>query len=316
MSFRRGQLKYFVTVAEEGQITRAAKKLHIAQPALSQAIGQLESQLGVRLLERHARGVTLTSAGEVFLTKARTVLSTQEDAAAAARLLGRIAKGALEFGFLSTPPAVFAPQLFSAFTSAYPEVALSFHELSFPTGSTVDWLADVDVGLCFSPTPHADVDMQMLWQEPRALLLHRSHTLAGRRAVTVSEVIDEQFYGCHEAVDPVWAGIWTLDDHRGGPPSRLTSDRPINSLELIAAISSGRAIRAFSAITAATIERFLVDLVAVPLSDADPAVFSMAWCTSGQNPLVAAFADVAADFSRHGERAVFQAPSVRTGEAR
>ena len=57
MSFRRGQLKYFVTVAEEGQITRAAKKLHIAQPALSQAIAQLESQLEVRLLERRARGV-------------------------------------------------------------------------------------------------------------------------------------------------------------------------------------------------------------------------------------------------------------------
>jgi DNA-binding transcriptional LysR family regulator len=314
MSFRRGQLKYFVTVADEGQITRAAKKLHIAQPALSQAITQLESQLGVKLLERHARGVTLTSAGEVFLTKARTVLSAEEDAAAAARVLGRIAKGALQFGFLSTPPAVFAPRLFSAFTSAYPDVALSFHELPFPTGSTVEWLAHVDLGLCFSPTHHADVDTQLLWLEPRSLLLHRDHALAGRSALRVDEVIDEEFYGCHDAVDPVWAGVWTLDDHRGGPPSRVTNDRPSNSLELIAAISSGRAIRAFAAVTAATIERVLPELVAVPLSDADPVVFSLAWCTSEHNPLVAAFSDVATDFNHPDDGAALRAPGVTSDE--
>jgi len=314
MSFRRGQLKYFVTVAEEGQITRAAKKLHIAQPALSQAIAQLESQLEVRLLERRARGVTLTSAGEVFLAKARAVLSTEQDAAATARSLRRIAGGALEVGFLSMPPIVFAPQLFSAFTSAYPEVTLSFRELSFPTESTLDWLANVDVALCFSPTPHVDVDMQTLWREPRSLLLPKSHRLAGRSAVAVAEVIDETFYGCDEAVDPVWAGFWTLDDHRGGPPDRLTNDRPINSLELIAAIASGRAIRAFSAVTAATIERFLRDLVAVPLSDADPAVFSLAWCKSERGPLVSAFAEVARNFSRAGDGAAFEAPGATPDE--
>jgi len=63
---RLRQIQYFVAVAEEEQITRAARKLHLAQPALSQAIAQLESQLGVALLERHAHGVTLTAAGEAF----------------------------------------------------------------------------------------------------------------------------------------------------------------------------------------------------------------------------------------------------------
>jgi LysR family nitrogen assimilation transcriptional regulator len=63
MSFRRGHLRYFVTVVEERQITRAAAKLHIAQPALSHAMAQLEAELGVQLLERHARGVTPTAAG-------------------------------------------------------------------------------------------------------------------------------------------------------------------------------------------------------------------------------------------------------------
>jgi DNA-binding transcriptional LysR family regulator len=66
MSFKRGHLLYYVTVAEAGQITRAARRLHVAQPALSRAITQLESDLGFKLLERHARGVTLTPAGEAF----------------------------------------------------------------------------------------------------------------------------------------------------------------------------------------------------------------------------------------------------------
>ena len=64
--FRARHLRYFVTVVEEGQITRAAAKLHMAQPALSQAIADLESRLGLRLLIRHTRGVALTPNGEVF----------------------------------------------------------------------------------------------------------------------------------------------------------------------------------------------------------------------------------------------------------
>src|SRR5947199_9286913 len=73
-SFGLRQLHYFVVAAEEGQITRAAQKLNLAQPALSRTIAQLEAQVGVKLLDRHARGVTLTSAGEELLEKAKQVL--------------------------------------------------------------------------------------------------------------------------------------------------------------------------------------------------------------------------------------------------
>src|SRR5271165_6440278 len=89
MPFKRGHLRYFVTVAEEGQVTRAAERLHIAQPALSQAIAQLECDLGLQLLERQPRGVTLTPAGEVFLEKARTVLAATKDAVLTAESLAR-----------------------------------------------------------------------------------------------------------------------------------------------------------------------------------------------------------------------------------
>ena len=72
---RLRQLLHLVTIAEEGQMTRAARRLEVAQPALSHAIGQLESHLGDELLERHSRGVRLTSAGQAFLAKARRLLT-------------------------------------------------------------------------------------------------------------------------------------------------------------------------------------------------------------------------------------------------
>src|SRR5258708_26154829 len=74
------QLHYFVVVVEEGQMTRAAARLHIAQPALSQAIGKLEIELGVKLLERHSRGVITTEAGEAFLQEAAPSLLTVQHA--------------------------------------------------------------------------------------------------------------------------------------------------------------------------------------------------------------------------------------------
>src|SRR6266849_6022370 len=132
MTFKRGQLRYFVTVAEEGQITRAAAKLHIAQPALSQAIAHLEADLGVALLQRHARGVTLTSAGEAFLPKARAAVASEREVEFAGESLTRATRGVIELGFIGPPPTMNAPQLFEAFSGARPEVQVSLRDLPFP----------------------------------------------------------------------------------------------------------------------------------------------------------------------------------------
>src|SRR5271165_3031113 len=140
MNFKRGQLRYFVTVAEEGQITRAAARLRIAQPAVSQAITQLESELGVALLERHARGVTLTAAGEAFLPKARAAVAREQEAALAAQSLARAARGIVEVGFIGPPPMLSSPELFAAFAAAHPDAEISFRDLPFPRGPSAQWL--------------------------------------------------------------------------------------------------------------------------------------------------------------------------------
>jgi DNA-binding transcriptional LysR family regulator len=293
MPFRLEQLRYFVAVAEEGQFTRAARNLHVAQPALSQAISHLECELGVELLTRHARGVTPTPAGEVFLTKARVALAATRDAAMTARSLARAAAGTVEFGFLGLPPMTDAPHLFAAFAEQHPEAQLSFRGLPYPRGSLASWLADVDVALCHSPTPDPEVQVLPLWGEQRFVVAPDNHPLARRTELTVEDVLDDTYVGSHPGVDPIWAGFWRLDDHRGEPARNVTADRALTLAAAIANVSSGRAITTVPARQAAMVEQLVTGVVAIPLADANPAVQSLLWRRDVQNPLVRSLAAVA-----------------------
>ncbi len=143
--------RYFVAVAEEGQVTRAATRLHIAQPALSQAIAQLEGHVGLKLLERHGRGVALTRAGELFLEKARSVVAAAAAADTAIASLRRSEGGTIETGFVGLPPMMEAAELIEAFVAANPTAELRFRELPFPGRAGESWLRDVDVALCWEP---------------------------------------------------------------------------------------------------------------------------------------------------------------------
>jgi LysR family hca operon transcriptional activator len=295
MMFKLEQLRYFVAVAEEGQFTRAARNLHLAQPALSQAVAQLESELGVELLLRHPRGVTLTPAGEIFLSKAQVALAATRDATLTAQSLARAASATMEFGFLGSPPMVDAPRLFTAFAEAHPVAELSFRGMSFPRGSMTSWLGDVDVALCHSPPPDPEVRVQPLWSEPRALVAPRGHPLARQRELAVAEVLDETFVGYHPAVDPEWAGFWRLDDHRGKPAARVTADHALTMPATASIIASGRAITTMPASQAAMIQKILPGVVTIPLHDVHPTVLSLVWRRDNRNPLVDALVAIAQD---------------------
>jgi DNA-binding transcriptional LysR family regulator len=289
MPFRRGQLRYFVTVAEEGQITRAARRLNVAQPALSHAIAQLESELGLALLQRHPRGVTLTAAGEQFYEKARLAVAAASDAAQSARSFSRAQRGTIEFGFVGTPPGLDSPAPLEAFAGLHPDIDIRYQELAFPSAPISSWLEQVDIAVCHRPPAHPDVWTQALRLEPRAVLAPSRHPLARRDQLAVAEVIDETFIGLHPSVEPTWAGFWSLDDHRHGPPRDVTLDRAANPQEVLAALTVRRAITTVPATVASLIPAVVNGVVAIPLRDAEPAVVVLVGHANRKNPLVGAF---------------------------
>ncbi len=123
-------LRYFIGVAEEENVSRAALKLHVSQPALSRQIRDLEEELGFSLLERGARSVRLTEAGRAFLTEARAVLQRVEDAVNAARSVATGGIGELHVGYApSLTPRILPPTL-RAFQAELPKVRVRLHDLS------------------------------------------------------------------------------------------------------------------------------------------------------------------------------------------
>jgi len=290
MVVRHRQLRYFVTVAETGQITRAARTLNIAQPALSQAIAKLESDLGIELFGRNPRGVTLTPAGETFFIKARAALLADADATQTAKSLLRAAQNSVAVGFIGLPPAITAPGLFAAFADANPEARIAFHDLPFPRGATRDWLAGVDVAFCHPPTAEAGVSIRAVRDEPRAVVAHSNHPLAQRSELAVADVLDETFISYHPEIQAPWAGFHSLDDHRGGPPTNMTGDHALTSLQMLGIMLDGRAITIVPQSDADIAQRVVGDLVAIPLPDAAPATPSLIWRSDNPNPLVGALA--------------------------
>jgi DNA-binding transcriptional LysR family regulator len=287
------QLQYFVAVAEEGQITRAASRLHLAQPALSQAIAQLEAHVGVQLLERHARGVRLTPPGAAFFAKAQQALTAVAEANSTAESLTRAAKGALEVGYIGPVPLIKAPALFASLAGHTPEAELSFMELPFPRLPTASWLQDVDVALCHLPRSEPAICSQPLRAEPRVLIVPHTNPLAQLSEVAVDDVLDQVFINYHADVEPGWAGFHSLDDCRGGPPEHTGPDRPLTPSEMLAAMTSRRGVTALPACDAVKIIKILRGLSLVRLRDAEPFRLGLTWRRDDTNPYLAVLAALA-----------------------
>ncbi|HWD10487.1 MAG TPA: LysR family transcriptional regulator [Solirubrobacteraceae bacterium] len=288
MELRRGHLRYFVTVADEASITRAAAKLHISQPTLSQAISLLESDLGLALLERHGRGVKLTPDGDVFLVKARAAVSAWADAFAVGEPYRNMRANATVFGFLGVPPGLDSPLPLQRFLRAHPDWDLRYLELPFPTRETSVWLGEADVAVCHRPPPDAEVWRHPLRSERRVALVSSAHPLAARDELGVADLLEETFIGFHRSVDPDWAGFWSLDDHRGAPPRRVTADAAANPQEVMAALALRHAITTVPASVARLLAGPAVRLAAIPVADALPAQLELFGRKDTHNPRVAA----------------------------
>ena len=187
-----------MTVAHEGQMTRAAQRLQLAQPALSQAIARLETQVGVKLLERHPRGVTVTPAGAAFLEKAQATLAAVEEVSATARSWARQREGQLHVGFMSLTPPMMAGELFTRFLAEHPGVAVEWRELGYPQPDLRAWLGESDAGLIWFAPSGRGLDSVVIRTSPLVVVMAETHPLAGRAELRVKDVLDEPFPGIVE----------------------------------------------------------------------------------------------------------------------
>lgn len=186
-------LRYFVTVAEELHFGRAASRLGMAQPPLSQQIQRLEQLLAVRLLERTSRRVHLTPAGEVFLVEARRVLAAAEGAVDAAQRVGRGESGTLRVAFAATVMFLALPRIIRTFRADFPRVHLDLREM--PTGPQLSGLqtGEIDIGFVREPRPDPELEIVTVMREPLRIAVHRSHPLAAKATLGVRDLMHEPF---------------------------------------------------------------------------------------------------------------------------
>jgi DNA-binding transcriptional LysR family regulator len=187
-------LRYFVAVAEELHFGRAAEKLYIAQPPLSQQIKQLEQSMGVELFIRNRRRVRLTEAGHVFLEQARRTLAQADYAVQAAQRAATGESGRLEVGFVSS--ATYhdvIPNIIRAFRDKHPDAVLALHELT--SAEQVQALRDrqIDVGFVRPPIGDDTVTLESVLYEPFVAALPSSHALSNAPEISLSALSADPF---------------------------------------------------------------------------------------------------------------------------
>lgn len=191
MELRR--LRYFVAVAEESSFSRAAKRLHMAQPPLSSQIKRLEEDLGVRLFERSSRGVRLTEAGELLLEETRRIFVQMDQTVGLVRRVGHGEVGRLTLGFVPSASNEVLPRVLRVFRDRFPDVELFLREMR--PDLIVQRLHEkqVDAGFLYLPFEDAALDAECVSREPLVLALPQGHPLAREERVDLASLAEEPF---------------------------------------------------------------------------------------------------------------------------
>jgi DNA-binding transcriptional LysR family regulator len=186
-------LRYFVAVGEELHFARAAKRLHLSQPPLSQQIRKMEAILGYPLFVRTSRSVKLTSAGAALLERARRTLRNLQRDIEDVRLVGSGEVGSLNVGFVSSAMLTTLPQVFSTYREAYPRVHLRLYE-GF-TSLVLDGLENgtMDAGILRDSDPSEVLNVKPLFSEPFVAVLPAKHPCAKQKSISAQMLRDEPF---------------------------------------------------------------------------------------------------------------------------
>jgi DNA-binding transcriptional LysR family regulator len=306
MSVELRHLRCFVTVAECGQISAAAERMHLAQPALSQTIRQLERELGVELFRRHPRGVSLSEAGTDLLPPASAAIRSCDEGVALARAHARSRRHELRIGFL--PPFTdVALRILAAYERDQPATNVSVRQLDFDKPMCAVGSRAVDVAFIWAGLEESGVVIEPLVEEPCAICVSTSHPLAHRRQVHFAEIEDEPLPRVPDDFPRDVHDLLHLARYRRRP-MRMTDELPLSMEEGIWLIAAGHAICVGPISLARSLCR--TGMVVIPVCDVDPFMIAIARRHDDRRAMVRALGRVAQEVLQEGskrERAAVEA---------
>jgi DNA-binding transcriptional LysR family regulator len=288
--FELRHLRYFLAVAEELNFSRAAERLHIAQPALSAQIRTLETQLGCELFKRTTRKVELTPNGEILLEDAREIVARADSAAAKMKAAGRGERGFLRISFAGHGAGELGSEMLRRFSERYPAV-----DIELVGAATLEELQrlvldrQTDLGFVWLPLLFEELSAITVAQERKVVVVPRHHSFANKAEVRADEVAAEPIVAPWDHNRPEFIAEW-LDDFR--PQGRREDDPNAMSIEECMSF----AIRGVALyVVPESVERFYPrpEVAFVPIADVAPGRIALAWRSEAPSPSVAAFIETA-----------------------
>lgn len=224
-------LRYFVAVAENLSFTKAAGKLHLAQPSLTRQIHNLEEEIGVRLLNRSKSQVALTEEGRTFLTDARRILALASESVMAVQRLSRGETGALNIAYLSNFEFELLPETLRAFRLAFPHIALNLFDMS--PGEQLRGLETrkIDLGFVGLPPPGSTSGLhwESITRHRTIAVLPAKHPLARKRQVRLAELETMFFVGMSEKTHPGFRDWLNQTCQQAGFTPRVLQDAELEA---------------------------------------------------------------------------------------
>jgi len=283
-------LRYFVAVAQHLNYSEAARRLHVAQPAISQTVLDLEEELGVKLLLRTKRSVQLTAGGSAFLREAEDILQRAGEARRLAQRAARGEVGSLGIGFFGTAAGPILPSLVQAYRRKFPDVELQLYEMN--PDQQLAAFDDGRIQLGFSrllPTDRrGEFEEEVVYTDQLVIALPETHPLAKQKVIRLKNLAGEPFVQFHRRGAPGLFDEVIASCRRAGFSPRIINE-PNFMATVMTLVESGlgvslipRCVRTLNR-THVTIRPILPKSARIPLC--------VAWRKSEKSPIIGAFLD-------------------------
>jgi DNA-binding transcriptional LysR family regulator len=287
-------LRYFMAVAEELNFTRAARRLHISQPALSKQIQGLEATLRAQLLVRDRRQVELTAAGAALAEVARRLLAEWDEGIAAVADAAAEAARTMRVGTLTSIGRALYPSVVDHFAKREPGWRIELRSFSWadPTAGLGDQATDA--AFVWLPVDAADISVRPLVTERRFVALSTGHPLADRHQVCFADIAAEPFAALPRAAGPL-RDFWLATSERAGKAATVAAE-VTSADETFEIVSSGAAVTLLAEGNAVVYAR--PGIVCLPVTDLGPAQLAVAWRRDDHRRAVHSFVQACLDCIR------------------